>query len=218
MSSNLLLSLFIHYFPSTRFSIQKNILFLEQTGFNVIFVYQTLIQTFQTDWVDSPTPYNLFIQNSYYIYYIVLCHPYFNIVLSQLSILTIIYFIIGVKSFSPTFLGAMSANWRPLSHQSILCNLHFSPFLTKWVLLAMCLVCLVSLLLLVIHIADLPSKSIRGASSGDISVSLFNYSWINILKCAKAIPTVHDELYSLSTVDWATSPEKCVSWSTGPPW
>ena len=50
------------------------------------------------------------------------------------------------------------------------------------------------------------SKTIKGASSGNISGSLFNNSWINILKCDKSIPTVHAELYSLSTLDWATGP------------
>ena len=93
-------------------------------------------------------------------------------VLSQLLIITIIYFILGVRSASLTFLVPMSANCRPPSHQSILYILHFSPFLTKCILLEMCLVCLVSLLLLAMHIADLPSKTIRGASYGNIFQTL----------------------------------------------
>ena len=36
-------------FPSTLFSIQNKLVFLEQTVFNVIFMYKTLIQIFQTD-------------------------------------------------------------------------------------------------------------------------------------------------------------------------
>ena len=133
--------------------------------------------------------------------YPVFCHPSCTSVLYQLSIITIIYFIIGVKSCSPTFLVAISANCRPPSHQLILCILHFSPFLTKFIILEMCLVCLVSLPLLVIHIADLLSKTIRGAFYNTISGYLFNNSLINILKCAKAITLVHAELYSLSTLD-----------------
>ena len=46
---------------------------------------------------------------------------------------------LGVRTGSLTFLVPMSANCRPPSHQSILCILHFSPFLTKFVILAMCL-------------------------------------------------------------------------------
>ena len=96
--------------------------------------------------------------------------------LYQLSILTIIYLILGVKSGSPTFLVAMSDNHRPPSLQSILCILHFSPLITKCNLLAMCLVCLVSLPYLVIHTSDLISKTIRASSSGTIYGSLFNNS------------------------------------------
>ena len=76
---------------------------------------------------------------------LVFFHPSCTSVLSQFSSLTIIYFILGVLSVSLTFLVPMSANYRPPSHQSIFCILHFSPFLTKFILLAMCLVCLVSL-------------------------------------------------------------------------
>ena len=98
----------------------------------------------------------------------------------------------------------MSANCRPPSHQSIFCILHFSPFLTKFILLAMCLVCLVSLPLLAMYIADLLYKTIKVFSSGTMYGSLFNNLWINILKCAKAIPTVYAELYSLYAPDWET--------------
>ena len=90
--------------------------------------------------------------------------------------ITIIYFILGVRSGSLTFLVPMSANCRPPSHQSILLILHFYPFLTKCILLEMCLVCLVSLPFLAMHIADLLSKTIKGNSSGTMSGSLFNNS------------------------------------------
>ena len=180
-------------------------------------MYQNLIQKFQTDCVDSSTKYSLFIQNSCSIDYPVLCHPSCTSVLSQLSSLTIIHFILEVKSCSPTLLVEMYANFRPPSHQSILCILHFYPFLKKYILLAMCLVCLLSLPLLEIHIVDLLSNTIRGGYSGTISGSLLNNSWINILKCDRAIPEVHAELYSLSALGWATGLGTCVPWSIVPP-
>ena len=49
MIHKLLISLFIHGFPSTLFPIQNKIVFLEQNVINFNLVYQTLIQTFQTD-------------------------------------------------------------------------------------------------------------------------------------------------------------------------
>ena len=109
----------------------------------------------------------------------------------QCLFITVIYFILGVKSCPPTFLVAIYANCRLPSHQSILYILHFSPFLKEIVLLAKCLVWLVSLPFLAIHIVDLLSKTIRGASSGTMSGYLLKFSWFNILKYAKAIPAVH---------------------------
>ena len=123
------------------------------------------IQTFQTDWVDSSTQYSLVIQNSCSTDYPVLFHPSFTSVMSHFLSLIIIYFIVGVKSWSPTLLVAISVNCRLPSYQSILCVLHFSPFLTKCIILAMCLMCLVSLPFLAINRADLLSNIIRGASS-----------------------------------------------------
>ena len=84
--------------------------------------------------------------------------PLVQVFCLQFSSLTIIYFIFGVRSGSLTLLVPMSANCRPPSHHYILCILHFSPFLTKYILLAMCTVCLVSLPLLAMHIADLISR------------------------------------------------------------
>ena len=129
-----------------------------------------------------------------------------------------IYFILGFKSFSPTFLVAMSSNFRPPSHQSILCIFYFSPFLNKCTLIEMFLVWLVSFPFLAIHISDLISKIIIGASSGTIYGTLSKKSWISILKFDKAIPTVHDAFYSLSALDWENDPGTCVPWSIGPPW
>ena len=95
--------------------------------------------------------------------------PLVQVFCLQFSSLTIIYFILGVRSGSLTFLVPMSANCRPPSHKSILCIFHFSPFLTKCILLAMCLVCLVSLPFLAMHMADFLSKTIKGASFGTMS-------------------------------------------------
>ena len=144
MSSRLLLSPFIHGFISTLFSFRTTLFFLEQTVLNVL-------QTFQTGWVESSTQSSPVIQNSCSIDYPVLCHRSCTSVISELSSLTIIYFILGIKSSSPTFLEAMSAKCRPLSDKSILWILHFYPFLSKCILLAMCLLCLVSFPLLSIH-------------------------------------------------------------------
>ena len=95
----------------------------------------------------------------------------------------------------------MYDNCRPPSNESILCILQFSPFLTEFTLLSMCILWLVYLPLLSMQIADLPSNIIRGVYSGTISGSLFNNSLINILKCAKDIPAVHYALYSLPVLD-----------------
>ena len=115
-------------------------------------------------------------------------------------------------------LGRMFSNCRPPSHQSILCILNFSPFLKKYIILAMCLLWLVSLPLLEIHTTYLLSNITRRASYGTISGSLFNNSWIYILKCSKDIPAVHASLYSFSALDWSTGTGTCVTWSIGPPW
>ena len=107
-----------------------------------------------------PTKSSLVIQNSCSSDYPVLYHPSCTSVLFQFSSLTIIYLIFGFRSGSLTFLVQITSNCRPPSHQSILCILHFSPFLTNYIILSMFLVCLVSLPFLAIHIADLLSKTI----------------------------------------------------------
>ena len=75
----------------------------------------------------------------------------------------------------------------------------------------MFLVFLVSLPFLAMHMVDFISNTIKGASFGTMSGSLFNTSRSNILKCDKAIPAVHAALYSLSAMDCATGPGTCVS-------
>ena len=134
----------------------------------------------------------------------------------HLSSLTIIYFILLVHLVSPTFLVEMSDNCRPPSHQPILFVLYFYPFLTKYILLAMRLVCLISLPFLAIHIAYLLSKTISGSYPGIMSGSLLNSSFINILNCAKSITAVHDVLYSVFAIDLSTSPVTRVPWSSFP--
>ena len=140
-------------------------------------------------------------------YYITLLVQVFCL---QFSSLTIIYFILGVKSGSLTFLVPMSSNCRPPSHHYIVGILNFSPFLKKCIILAICLVCLVSLPFLAMHMADFLSKTNKGASLGTMSGSSFNNLLTYILKCAKAIPAVHATLYSLSALDCATGPVICV--------
>ena len=83
----------------------------------------------------------------------------------------------------------MSANCIPSPHQSILCIFQFSPFVTKYTLLAMWILWLVSLTFLAIQAVDLLSNIIIGSSSGTISGYLLKIheliSW-NVLKTAVA--------------------------------
>ena len=137
-----------------------------------------MIQTFQTDLFESSTKSSLVKKNSCFVDYPVFCRPYFTSVLSQLSSHIIIYFILGVKSCSPTLLVVTYTYCRPPSHQLICYILKLSPFLTKCVILEMCLLCLVSLPFLAIHTSYLPSNIIRGSSSGTISGSFFNNKYL----------------------------------------
>ena len=75
-----------------------------------------------------------------------------------------------------------------------MCILNFYPFLTKCILLEKFLVCLVFLPLLDLHIADILSKTIKGASSGTMSGSVFKNSWINIMKLAHFRMLIHEFL------------------------
>ena len=112
----------------------------------------------------------------------------------------------------------MNSNCRPPSHQQNLSIFYFSPVLTKCTLLEMCIVWFLSLPILSIHTSYFLSNIIIGSSYGTIYGSLLKNLWINILKCAKAIPEVHAALYSLSALDWATGPGTCVPWSIGKPY
>ena len=218
MSSKLLLSIFTWFSLNAVLHSEQHIFPSITDSFQCYFRVSNLIQKFQTDWVESSNQSSLVIQKFCSIDYTILCRPSCTSFLSQLSSLDRIYFILGVESCSPTFLVAMSTNCRLPSHQSILCILNFSSFLTKCTLLEIWIVCLVYLPSLSIHTSDLLSSIIRRGFYGTIYGSLLKNSQSNILKCAKAIPAVHTELYSLSVLDWATGPETCVPCSIVPPW
>ena len=202
-----------HFFP-----FRTTLFYFIIDIFQCYFHVSNLIQKFQIYWVESSTKSILVINKYCYIDYPVSYHHSCTSVLYQLSSLTMIYSILGFKSFSPTFLVAMSANCRPPSHQKILCILNFSPLLTTYNHLQMCLLCLVSLLLLSIQTSDLIFNIIRGYYSGTIYGYFFNNSWINIMKCAESTNAVHSALYSISALDWATGPGTCVTGSIVPRW
>ena len=85
----------------------------------------------------------------------------------------------------------MFGSFRPPSHYTVLYKLHSSLFLTKLILLEKCLVCLVSLPLLDIQIADFLSNLMRGDCYGTTYESFFNNSLFIILKYTRYIPEVH---------------------------
>ena len=112
-----------------------------------------------------------------------------------LSSITIEYPNIWYNSYSLTFLVPMSVSCKPTSHHTFFWKLHSSPFITKLIILEIFPVCLMSLPLLAIQVADLPSNIIRDACYGTISVSFFRNSLFSILKFARAITVVHAALY-----------------------
>ena len=140
MFSKLLLSIFTWFSINNVFHSEEYCFPSRTDSYQWYFRVSNLIQHFQTDWFESSIQSSLVIQNSCYIEYLVSYHPYCKSVLYQLSSITIIYFIMGFKSFSPKFLVAMSANFRPPSHQSILWILKISPFL-EYVLSFKCALC-----------------------------------------------------------------------------
>ena len=74
-------------------------------------------------------------------------------------------------------------------------------YLNKCNILPICMVCLIYLLLLSIHTADLLSNITRCDCSGTTSGSLSRNSLFSILKCPISISEVHDTVYSLSVLD-----------------
>ena len=107
----------------------------------------------------------------------------------------------------------MSVSFRPPSHHTVLWKLHYSPFLTKCIILEMCLVCLMYLPFFTTNIPGLTSNIIRGACYETTPGSLFNNSWFIIPIWARAITAVNDPLYSISELYWATGPGTCVQLS-----
>ena len=131
---------------------------------------------------------------------------------------TIAYPNLGFDSSYLALLVPMSANFRPHSHHTVLWKFHSSLFITKFILIAIFLVCLMSLLFLSINTDYLISNIIISACSGTIYGYLFANSFFSILSCSGSIPVVHATLYSLSTLDWATLPGTCIQWSISTTW
>ena len=156
------------------------------------------------------------IQSSHseHIFIQTLLYPITHIwqVFCQLSSLTIACPNLGFNSYSLTSLVPIYDSWRPPSQHTVLCRLYYSPFITRWIFMSVCLVCLISLPFLDIHTSELISNITRGAFSGTTYVFLFISSLFRILKCAKTTSSVHDELYSLLALHCKTGTGSCVQW------
>ena len=88
------------------------------------------------------------------VYHITPCSQVFL----QFSIIAIAYPNLWFNLSYITFLVPMSKNCIPPSRHTVVCKLHSSPFLTNYILLKICMVCLVSLPFLSIDKADLLSN------------------------------------------------------------
>ena len=135
--------------------------------------FQCFLQHFKTM---KSSPYKLNpVNSSEHLALQTLLYPITPLVqvLYQLSSLTIVYSNLLFNSPSLTFLVPMSANCIPSSHHTVLWIIHSFPFITKCILLTMCLVCFVSLPLLAIHTDYLISNMMIGACSATTYVSLF---------------------------------------------
>ena len=188
--------------------------YLNSEIFLISYLFIHDFSSFQTHWT-CKTQYSKFIRT------LVLQNLLSSItsllkVFCRFSSLTIAYHNLGLNSSCLPFLVLMSTNVRPISHHTFLCIFHYSPFITKRILLETCMVCLVSLPLLSRHKDDLLSNIMRGYCSGITSESLFMISFFIILKCARDIPALHDVLYLLSVLDLATGPKICIKWPIGP--
>ena len=139
-------------------------------------------------------------------------------VIFQLSNLTREYYNLGFNSYYLTLLITMYASCRPPSHHTFLWNFHSEPFPKKCIILAMRLVCLISLPLLAIYKADFLSNIMICGCSVTTSDSLFRNSIFSILKYDRTIPAVNATFYSLYEPDWNTGPGKFVLWSICPYW
>ena len=115
-------------------------------------------------------------------------------VFCQFSMLSIEYPNLGFNSYSLTFFVPMYTSCRTPLHHTTMWKFHSSPYITKCILLEMCLVCLVLSTFVAIHSAGCISNIMRGAFSGTIFGSLFRYSLFSTLKFDRSIPTVHAAL------------------------
>ena len=103
MSSLLLLSLFIHCFTSTLFSFRTTFCSFWIDGFRVIWTFKLIESSPKLNVAYS---YRTLVPQTI----LLLCHLSCTSVLSQFSIINIIYFILGVRSGSLTFLVLTSIN------------------------------------------------------------------------------------------------------------
>ena len=120
----------------------------------------------------------------------------------QFSSLSILYPNLLFILSSLTFLVSVSYDCKPPPHHTVLWIFYSLSFITKCILLEMCLACLMSLIFLAIHTSDLLSNMIIGACYGATYVYLFISSLFINMKCDNAIPSVYIIFYSLSSLDW----------------
>ena len=145
---------------------QKN----SKNSFKCYFHYLKPIENLKLNPVKSPERF-VFQTLLYSITYIVQ-------VICSFSSLTIAYTNLLFNSYSLTFLVTMSDNCIPPSHHTVLCKIHSLQFLTKWILLEICIVCFVYLPLLSTYTDYLISNITRSDCYGTTSGYLFIRSFL----------------------------------------
>ena len=105
-------------------------------------------------------------------------------VFCKLSSINIEYPNLGFNSSFLELFLLMSSSCIPPSHNTVWCKLHYSQFITKWNSLEMYLVCLVSLPLLSMYIADFLSIIMRCGCYGNRYVPLLKNALFSILEYA----------------------------------
>ena len=126
MRSKILLSIFTWFSIKTFLRLEQHCFSSITNSFQCSFYESNLIQKFQTDWVKSSNKSSLVINNYCSIDYPIFYHPSCAGVLSHLPSLTMVYFIMVFKSFSPTFLVAMSINLVYFEIFTILYKIYYS--------------------------------------------------------------------------------------------